>query len=201
MIIHEKDQELMFLLRGMVQSNKQSKWWIAGGAALNWYQGKPCDSDVDIFFRTEKGMQRMVDKMNEKSYHINCFSNGIDPSRYSIYNTASTENAFTFKIESSERSWDVQLVKREYFGTAAAVIDNFDITVCQIATDGKDTAVGEYFARDVRSRRLRFHKISKGSAKRLVKYWCYGYEPTDAEICAVTNSEGLLWTAGDDEYA
>jgi hypothetical protein len=200
MIIHEKDQELVHLLKSMVRSSKQSKWWIAGGTALNWYQGKPCNSDVDIFFRSESGMQRMFDKLSEQNQHQNIWEN-FSPTGYSIQNTMCTENAVTFKIECSQRSWDVQLVKREYFETAEAVIDDFDITVCQIATDGNDTAVGEWFARDVRNKRLRFHKIGKGSAKRLVKYWCYGYEPTDEEIKKITSDPKLIWQAGDDDYA
>jgi len=199
-IIHEKDQELVQLLKSMVHSSKQSKWWIAGGTALNWYQGKPCDSDVDIFFRSQQGMQRMFDNLCKQNQLQNIWQN-FSPTSYSIYNTTATENAFTFKVECSHRSWDVQLIKREYFETAEAVIDDFDITVSQIATDGSYTTVGKWFARDVRNRRLRFHKISKGSAKRLVKYWCYGYEPTDQEIKQITSMPKLIWEAGEDDYA
>ena len=81
------------------------------------------------------------------------------------------------------------------------MIDDFDLTVCQIATDGKQLWTGEHFARDVADRRLRFHKLGPNSAKRLVKYWIYGYQPTDTEIARVNSAPNLNWKAAVDDYA
>jgi len=94
----------------------------------------------------------------------------------------------------------VQLIKREFYETPESIIDDFDITVCQIATDGKRIWTSEHFARDVAHKRLRFNKLSAGSAKRLVKYWVYGYEPTELELNTIFAATTLNWSAGDDDY-
>ena len=108
---------------------------------------------------------------------------------------------FDKKEDSYGNSYKVQLIQRQFYETPQAIIDDFDITVCQIVTDGKQVWTGERFARDVAERRLRFHKLSPGSAKRLVKYWVYGYQPSDAEIDMINTAPNLNWKVTQDDYA
>jgi hypothetical protein len=170
--------------------------WIAGGTVLNWYLQRPCDSDMDLFFSQQTDFEHLQQRLAK----IHC-----QPSLYSHWHVTqhrTSDNAVTFVVQQHNGgpSHTLQLVHRKFYATAAAVIDDFDITVCQICTDGQQVTTGQWFAQDVSARRLRYHKLSTGSAKRLIKYWVYGYEPTDLEISMINNSKDLNWSAGDDDY-
>ena len=204
-IVHPDDQSIVDYLQQLV--HYEDHCWIGGGTALNWYLGQPCDSDIDVFFRG----QRVYDKLNNKltsHYEENHKSWIFTPNqKWAVTERLTTSNAVTYELVrqvsrgDTGRSYKVQLIKRAFYDTPEAVIDDFDLTVCQIVTDGTQLWTGEHFARDVADRRLRFHKLGPNSAKRLVKYWIYGYQPTDTEIARVNSAPNLLWKAAADDYA
>lgn len=204
--VHADDRDIVEYLQGLV--HYKDHCWIGGGTPLNWYQGRPCDSDIDLFFRGQAVCDKLNAKLNE---HYETNHNGwiFTPRQpWAVTERYVTENARTYtltkfdkKEDSYGNSYKVQLIQRQFYETPQAIIDDFDITVCQIVTDGKHVWTGEHFARDVAERRLRFHKLSPGSAKRLVKYWVYGYQPTDAEIAMVNSAPDLNWKATEDDYA
>ena len=210
-IVHPKDQGLIEWLRGLVNTRKtEQQWWIGGGSALNWYNDRPCDSDVDIFFNSEDAYIKMRSKLDQQiDSRVDQWFVSVK-GRWSVLNRMETENAVTYEIAPPDtpeghfpmpNTYKVQLILRQFYDSPQAVLDDFDITVCQIVTDGYRMWTGERFARDVRNRLLRFHKLSPGSAKRLIKYWIYGYEPDAATLQMITDAEGLNWTAGEDDYA
>jgi hypothetical protein len=163
--------------------------WIAGGACLRWYQDLPVgDSDIDVFCRSDVQADRIINEI--KSY-----------SRYEI--KYESENATTIRYWSlNNKSWIIQIIKRRYFSTAKDIIDNFDITVCQAATDGKNWVLGDNFAKDCREKNLRFSRpLQPDAVKRLTKYWTYGYRPVDGLIDEIINSPGTRWSfALDEDY-
>jgi hypothetical protein len=74
------------------------------------------------------------------------------------------------------------------------IIDNFDVTVCQLATDGRQWVLGDYTARDIREKNLRMRiPLQADAVKRLTKYWIYGYRPVDGLIEAVQNNPVGKW--------
>ena len=210
--IHETDLPIIDKL-----CNIRSKFWIAGGTVLNWYQHKPADSDIDLIFHSEKDF----DKMN------NLFSNAYeiktpdDPAMCGFFDmlkpiykkTANdiliterhaSENAITYSVTMSGAShplWKIQLINRRYYDTMEEVINDFDISVCQIATDSYNKVVtGKHFAEDVAARRLRFVNTTPSSAKRLIKYWTYGFTPTDEDIQSVIDCPDLDLSRRDGDY-
>jgi len=204
-VVHADDRSIVDYLQGLV--HYPDHCWIGGGTPLNWYLGRPCDSDIDLFFCGEKVYDKLNTTLN-KHYEENHKSWIWTPNqRWSVSERHTTANATTYSLVSHStatdigRHYKVQLIKRAFYDSPQAVLDDFDITVCQIATDGKRLWTSNHFARDVADRRLRFHKLSPGSAKRLVKYWVYGYQPTDTEIAEINSAADLNWKAALDDYA
>lgn len=172
--VHKRDQEPVNLILPHLKEGP----WIAGGAALRWYQGQPVgENDIDIFCKDARQAQRVISDI--KSYGR--FSTKFE-----------SENATTLSYytnESEYRQWTLQVITRRYFGSLQEVIDNFDISVCQIGTAGNDWLMGRHTAKDIRERNLRMQMpLQPDAAKRLVKYWTYGYRPVDGLLDAVQNN-------------
>jgi hypothetical protein len=168
--------------------------WIAGGAPLRWYQGLAVgDSDIDVFCRDEIQAQETIDRI--KSY-----------GRFVVKHES--DNALTLGYrgigEWNDR-WIIQIIKRRYFKSLQDVIDNFDITVCQIGTTGKEWVMNADTARDIRERNIRFSQpLHADAAKRLTKYWTYGYRPVEGTLEAIQNNPDSVWKfteTGDYENA
>jgi hypothetical protein len=97
--------------------------------------------------------------------------------------------------------WYVQLIRKNFYPTLEAVLDDFDITVCKIGYDGEQVITRSTFVDDVATRTLRFDTISPMSHKRLIKYMAYGYEPAPSVIADLIASENIDWeTKGSDHY-
>lgn len=157
--------------------------WIAGGAALKWYQGLEVNdsSDIDVFCKNKKQALAVIEQFARSNYNTDIVHE--------------SDNAITLGILLSSESEDsllkVQVIRRKFYNSVEDVIGDFDITVCQIATTGNEWVLGNTTAKDIRERNLRMQTpIRKGSAQRLLKYWAYGYRPVD----------GLLENMTDEEY-
>ncbi len=151
--------------------------WIAGGACLKWYQNQPVgESDIDIFCTGPAQAERVIESI--KSY-----------GRYS--NKYESDNAVTLDYSSKDSTmhWTLQVIKRRYFNSLQDVINNFDISVCQIGTAGNDWLLGKNTAADIRLRQLRMNlPLAPDAAKRMIKYWTYGYRPVEGLVDAVINN-------------
>lgn len=176
--IHITDLEPVSII---LPDEKQGPW-IAGGACLRWYQGQPVgDSDIDVFCANARQAQGVIDTI--KSY-----------GRYSVKHTS--ENATTLYYSPKDLvgnvDWVIQVITKRYYADMQEVIDNFDLSVCQIATAGEQWMLGEHTARDVREKNLRMRlPLAPDAVKRLVKYWTYGYRPVDGMMEAIiANPEG-----------
>ena len=185
---HKDDQEPV----SIIWPDMKNGPWIAGGAALRWYQGLPVgDNDIDIFCSSAEQVQMVVD--NIKSYGR--FSTKFE-----------SENAITLSYHNNDsKYWTLQIIKRRYFKNLQEVIDNFDISVCQIGTGGQEWILGKNTARDIREKNLRMSiPLQPDAAKRLAKYWTYGYRPVDGLLDAVRNNPNakkLFEVDGDYENA
>lgn len=174
----------------IIEPNLENGPWIAGGAALRWYQGLPVgDSDIDVFCKNAVQAQQVIERV--KSY-----------GRYNV--KFESENAVTLTYYSNESiatEWIVQIITRRFFPSLEDVIRSFDITVCEIGTCGNEWKLGSFTARDIRERNLNFKlPLQPDAPKRLVKYWTYGYRPTPGTIEAIQSNPNTRWsyTAGED---
>lgn len=168
--VHRDDQEPVNLIAPDLKQGP----WIAGGAALRWYQNQPVgDNDIDVFCASAEQAQSIIDNIRSYGRYTNKFD---------------SENATTLGYwdKENKKNWTIQIIKRRYFTSLKDVIDNFDITVCQIGTAGNDWLLNKDTARDIRERNLRFRMpLQPDAAKRLSKYWTYGYRPVDGLLDAV----------------
>lgn len=157
--------------------------WIAGGACLRWYQGQPVgESDIDVFCINAHQAKQVIERIkNYGRFHVKFES----------------DNAVTLDHNNKadwNKRWTIQVITRRYFGSLQEVIDNFDITVCQIGTGGDQWILGENTARDIREKNLRFTEPLQADAmKRLTKYWTYGYRPVEGTIEAIQNNPNSRW--------
>ena len=157
--------------------------WIAGGAPMRWYQGQPVgDSDIDVFCRSARQAETLIDEI--KSY-----------GRYHV--KADTANAVTIDYWTKgdvTTKWTIQIIKRTFFNSIEEIIKTFDITVCQIATDGESWTLGERTARDIREKNLCMSlPLHDDAVKRLVKHWVYGFRPVDGLLDAIKDNPETKW--------
>lgn len=171
--VHKEDSEPLTIIWPDLKNGP----WIAGGACLRWYQGLPvAESDIDIFCASEEQAQRVIDEI--KSY-----------GRYSTKFESENATTLSYYGKDSSKTWTLQVIKRRYFMSLKEVIDNFDISVCQVGTAGNDWLLGTHTARDIRERNLRMNMpLHPDAAKRMVKYWTYGYRPVDGLLDAVQSN-------------
>lgn len=184
--VQREDQEPVNLILPQLKEGP----WIAGGACLRWYQGQAVgDNDIDVFCASAEQAQKVIDYI--KSY-----------GRYSTKFESENATTLSYHDKAGNKYWTIQIIKRRYFTNLKDVIDNFDITVCKIGTAGNDWLLGDHTARDIRERNLRMQQpLQPDAAKRLVKYWTYGYRPVDGLLDAVkTNPNAKQHYTTDEDY-
>lgn len=170
----------------VIEPNLERGPWIAGGACLRWYQGQPVgDSDIDVFCASAIQAKEVIDRV--KSY-----------GRYTV--KFESENAVTLEYRSEHLGtlntdkWIIQIITKRYYNSIKEVVDNFDISVCQLGTCGFDWELGNYTARDIREKNLRMNiPLHPDALKRLSKYWTYGYRPVPGLLDAVINNPIAKW--------
>lgn len=182
--VHKQDKEVV----EVIKPNLQNGPWIAGGAVLKWYNNTDVgDSDIDVFCaskeQAEQVTKRIVLAFETIRQHEsdNALTLGVVEGNPISEDVSIMEQVTDFDFV--EPTWKVQIINRDYFNTVQDVINAFDITVCQIATAGDEWILGDTTAKDIRERNLRMNlPLRKSSAKRLVKYWTYGYRPVEGLI-------------------
>ena len=159
--VAEPDRPLVALIKPNIEHGP----WIAGGAALSWYTGNAVqDRDIDVWFRDQEQLNKVRSQLIEAKAALIFQSDNAET--YQIYAYMGDGNTTMFKV---------QLITREFFDNASEIVDLFDISVCQMVTDGTVTVVGEHTVEDVASKKLRLLKERPDMLKRIVKYMAYGY--------------------------
>jgi hypothetical protein len=182
--VADEDQEPV----GLIQPDIDHGPWIAGGAALQWYQRQCVGlSDIDVFCCDEQQALAVIERI--KSH----------PDSVIRYRTA---NAVTFELlrKGPDPDWRIQIIIAQYYADIESVLDNFDITVCKIGTAGQEWRLGPTTARDVREGVLRMIQPPReGAVKRLIKYWTYGYEPVEGLVESIADNSATQWVFNSDE--
>lgn len=170
--IHSDDASLVSLISPDMDRGP----WIAGGAVLAWYQGLPVgpDQDIDVWCSSENQAKRLIKDLTP-------------------YTCAKieTDNACTLRINDSTKT--IQVITRIFPKSVEEVLNTFDISVCQIATDGRYYKLGPLTARDINNKHLRIVTPNTNSLKRVLKYWIYGYNPLPETLELLTNSAIIRW--------
>lgn len=183
-IIHPNDKEIFnFLNIG------EHRAFIAGGAALAWYQGTPVEQrDIDIWFESPKDLLKMREFLNSSNSSV-CMQ---------TFHSADAET-WTIDLYRLHKKYRVQLITNYFSSDPYSIINRFDITVCQILTNGERWWHTGDFIQDLHNRVLRMNHTHQKSLKRLLKYWTYGFEPDQATLENILNNTELTWEYSDDD--
>lgn len=162
--------------------------WLAGGAVRKSYLGQSIEnSDLDIWFASseqfEKAKKQVIALGASEAY--------------------STDNAISYKFYEGFKSYTIQLIRRRFFKSASEIINGFDFTVCQLATDGARLIVGEHTIRDIKTRTLRLaqYQLPEHIVPRIIKYMVYGYRPCLELLEDIDdNSSTINWLKQQNEY-
>ena len=157
--------------------------WLAGGSLRKLCINQSINySDWDIFFKDDKQFKNAVFKVKN------------DPSSVLIYES---KNALTYTFEPYNDSVNyyplhVQLINRKFYQSVEDLLNDFDFTICQYASDGLTIQLGKTSYIDEK------HKILNsniqcfdrpGFVKRLIKYIVYGYTPTPELLKMIENNK------------
>ncbi len=156
--------------------------WVAGGAIRRTLINAYLDSDVDFFFRDSHTFEEFVRKL-ESNPKISLL----------IKNEKNSTYLFKYADKAGlEKEIKIQLIFIQYYPTPEELLDSFDFTICQFATDGKTVWMGKYSLWDLGRRRLAVHKITYpvASVRRMMKYGGQGFT-----ICSGCIKELLLQSA------
>ena len=135
--------------------------WIAGGAVRRSLMGETLASDIDVFFASRKQLHSFKEEILKRGGRL----------------VSENELNTTFELELLGRKVPVQCVHVALFPTATAVIDSFDFTITQFATDGRSLWCGEYSLWDLARKRLALHRLTFGvsTLRRTIKYANQGF--------------------------
>ena len=177
-LVHADDQEPVRVICPTPQGP-----FIAGGSCLQWYQHKPIDqADIDIFCVDSNQVKELKQRLHAQA---------------TVQEKYHTENALTYAYVSKSkirRYWTVQIITKRFYDSLQDVVNSFDISVCQIGTDGTNWVMGEHTASDIRNKVLRMnYPLQAQAAKRLVKYCSYGYRPVDGLIENIVQNDISAW--------
>lgn len=159
--------------------------WLAGGILQKLYHDTKVGlSDWDVWFKN-------LDQYTRANLILSKIDN--KPIR--------TQNAITYIVPYYGEQYKVQLIKTNFFDTAQQIIDHFDFTVCQIATDGINMLYGNNTIKDLNKKRLSLvsNNVKNTLLMRLTKYVAYGYHPTKELISSIENKDKSYW-AKNGEY-
>lgn len=162
--------------------------WIAGGAPLAWYRGNSVDdNDIDVFCASMEQMREVASRLNNSAV---------------LFERYDSKYAKTYDVRIDKQEWMVQLIKCHYFNSAQEIINAFDISVCEIVTDGNKFVLGEHTAYDIKNNLLRFKdNLREDAIKRYAKYYAYGYNPVPGTFEKIVNNPfGKKMFAADEDY-
>ena len=162
--------------------------WLAGGALLRTYTGKPLDSDVDVFFQSKEQLEQYIAELSLKSYKGSTEDHKTN--HYTVKDMCVSEWHTTITVNYMDRDWKIQCVSFVYFKDIGELFDSFDFDVCMLAYDGTEVFVSPTTFDAIANKKIKLVKINYPSVtlKRLVKYMRHGYDVDDSDVMALAKS-------------
>lgn len=164
----DKTPELLEILK---EFSLRDGIWLAGGAIRRQITDENVmGSDFDFFFRS----QGLLDE-----FHGFLSGSGYEKKYQNEHNTTWLKGDIK-----------VQTIHISFYENPEILIDSFDFTICQLATDGESLFVGEYALWDIARKRLALHKLTYGvsTIRRLIKYARQGYTACPGTLAGILES-------------
>lgn len=168
-------------LRVLLSSNV----WLGGGALRTLLDSdtvskfSPEVTDIDLFFHSPEGSRVIKTFFDEQT------------SSWKKVFECPEGKLTTYK--NTKTGWKVQLITVNYYPNAEALLESFDFTVTQFATDGEYFWMGESSYDDVTNKRLRWNVITypSSSLHRMTKYVKKGFHMREEDY---NEFVATLWT-------
>ena len=154
-------------LSTMISKLPLSYWngpWVAGGAPIAILENREDDTthDVDVFFKSATQYEEFCDACDGM--------NG-----YSM-NKTNTPHGVIFYLDGAK----INAISRKFYTTANEVIDDIDITICQVVTDSNTMYIREQSYADLETKTLRITTADLSKIfSRILKYSSYGFTMDD----------------------
>lgn len=168
--------------------------FIAGGfmramLAGNTTKGEMAQGDIDFFFTTPKALENMMALLKDPPK---------DAWAYTGYTLATQENSFKhdhgkalrYILYKHAKYPSIQLIKLAYYDCPQDVIDAFDFTIVQFATDGKNIVFSPMGLEDLHNQRLVLHRMQfpASTLRRTIKYAQKGYYACPGSLEKITQA-------------
>lgn len=141
--------------------------WVAGGSVRKVWSGEPWkNQDVDFFFRDRDQFE-----------HFNAILPALGESIKTYHDS---QNAVTYMVQlRSGEEIKIQAIRKDFYPTAQAVLDDFDFNLVQFASDGVQMVATAAAVDDVEHKRIQLNPRStrKTNPLRVLKYAAYGFDP------------------------
>jgi len=131
---------------------------LAGGVFRAYLNGEKIQ-DYDVFFLNKDKIEKVKNKLLNKKFKI-------------IFQCP--QGNFT---SLRKKNIKIQLITEKIFNNIEEILDSFDFTITQFATEGYNLFTTKQALKDTRNKKIRFNKITYPSATlgRFYKYIKKGY--------------------------
>lgn len=158
--------------------------FIAGGFMTSVVQEEKTATDIDIFFKDEEALRETL------RIFLTAADEPAEDSGEEITNWAFRGYKLT-PVQPKDWNYDksrfiklvhprrlpIQLIKLAYYPDAESVIDTFDLTVAQFASDGQELVFNPVSLYDIARKRIVLHRMQfpASTLRRVIKYTSKGY--------------------------
>jgi hypothetical protein len=154
--------------------------FIAGGFMTAIMQGRKDAHDIDLFFTGDAAFEATLDLL------LNAQKEDDDLWAWKGYTLSSQTQPAVLKSNLKDLRFvqfvhpkrpPIQLIKLVWYEDPEHVIDSFDLTVAQFATDGRDLIFNPMAPTDLANKRIVLHRMQfpASTLRRLIKYSKKGF--------------------------
>jgi len=145
--------------------------WIAGGSVWKSMEGRPLESDIDIFFKSPQQCVEWYRTLLSIPYAHRI----VSESKINKYNTSLK---YCVKCGTKNKVFTLQLISFKFFDSIKHLLEDFDFTVCQFGVDGDKFYTGDRSLDDLRNRDIVFNHVSNcfATITHLKKYVDVGFK-------------------------
>jgi hypothetical protein len=176
--------------------------YIAGGFMTSLLQEDKHAKDIDLFCNSEQAFKDICNMLIEPPekkdsddgdvyWPFRGYKTETDIVKFNEHNESVRFLKFTHEGNRPE----IQIMKMSWYDSPEHVIDTFDLTIAQIATDGEFVYLNPLTQFDLAKKRLVLHRMQfpASTIRRIVKYAAKGYYACPGSLVNIS-SEIQQWT-------
>lgn len=156
---------------------------IAGGFMTNLMLDEKNAKDIDIFCLNEKAFMDVCNlisnppaKSENEDDKIWAYRNYTTALNFEAFYKANKEHRFV-KFTSEKKELSIQVMKMYWYSCPQHVIDTFDLTIAQVASDKEYIYMNPLTQLDLAKKRLVLHRMQfpASTIRRIIKYASKGF--------------------------